>query len=839
MQINKKVKSKTLPHVLLMLLLLIPTYSFSLTKVYNADDLCYENPISTGGFMCSLTNNMSRGICTGGWNCGVKFPLKNIGDSNLTDVVVDYNESNLGGSFGDNCKANPKGSCKVTNNIDIGPFGILGTATEFNLTEPIQPNIDNNESIESSAFISMKCFKADNLFGRYIKDGKYYIGKIKPCGSIGHHFTTGPFDAWDTFRNIHDRNISTKIVNQDFNLTLASLNSANDATKAKNGIDMQYQLYDMNNHTNITNWMEYNASNGKDGASTIKTFNVNSARKNVRVRFKFCGHNNGSGIVLSSLSGCPSSDINTSTFSSDNFAVRPFAFKIFGNNQYKRAGEDFNLTVKAVDKNNYNIATGTIYNISSVINYNEPTSHLKITSHFYTPSASDIHQMKTDTGQTNVTTCPYSGSFTVNNTNFFNGETNATLNFSETGILDINISEKAGYEFAKVDEDDTSNSQRYIKPAIKIYDQNDISKTNILLFVPYSFTTTAQYNTTNQKNWVYMADIKNSNISFTAPKMAAYVFYTIKAYNKFGNLTKNFTKTCFPDVSVNCPTVNGLKLNATFDLFLDLDINSTKDANITLYSETNTSTPIYTPNKNISILKGKNSLQEWISPKQFKSGVGQAKVYLNIDRNISTSLNPIIINVQDANTSTSWMANPGSPVAFNGIFLDTNKTFFYGRVHAPDYSAENNTTISDAKIYYEVYCKDCGKSQYPSLGKESVDGVYWYINTAQDNSKDGNISGFPNFLNTTPSGYLTITPKNTSSGVEDYVITYTGSSYPYKEDINISASKWFIYNPYNSNATTDNFYVDFLGIGGWAGIGNTGKTVDLNISTRRSKRLEW
>ena len=75
--------------------------------------------------------------------------------------------------------------------------------------------------------------------------------------------------------------------------------------------------------------------------------------------------------------------------------------------------------------------------------------------------------------------------------------------------------------------------------------------------------------------------------------------------------------------------------------------------------------------------------------------------------------------------------------------------------------------------------------------------------------------------------------------MEDYVITYTGSSYPYKEDINISASKWFIYNPYNSNATTDNFYVDFLGIGGWAGIGNTGKTVDLNISTRRSKRLEW
>ena len=322
--------------------------------------------------------------------------------------------------------------------------------------------------------------------------------------------------------------------------------------------------------------------------------------------------------------------------------------------------------------------------------------------------------------------------------------------------------------------------------------------------------------------------------------MAAYLLYTIKAYNKDGNITKNYTKTCFPDVDeTNAPRVNGLKLNTTFDLFLDMDLNTTQDANISLYSESNTSNPIWTLNKNKSLSKGINHIKEWISPFQFENGVGQAKVHFNIDRNLSKPTNPINIKVIDVNTSTSWMSNPGSPKEFNGTIIDQNKIFFYGRVHAPDYSAENNTTINNAKIYYEVYCKNCNKSQYPSLGKESVDGVYWYVNKAQNNSKDGNITGFPNSLNTTPSHLLTITQNSISNGVENYTITYTGSSYPFKERIDINASPWFIYNPYDQTATTDSFYVDYSGVGGWAGIGKTGNTVDLNISTRRSKRIEW
>jgi len=46
------------------------------------------------------------------------------------------------------------------------------------------------------------------------------------CGTLGKIDIPIPqsfFNAWDIFRDISDRHISTKIVNQDFNLTIASL----------------------------------------------------------------------------------------------------------------------------------------------------------------------------------------------------------------------------------------------------------------------------------------------------------------------------------------------------------------------------------------------------------------------------------------------------------------------------------------------------------------------------------------------------------------------------------------------------------------------------------------
>ena len=382
---------------------------------------------------------------------------------------------------------------------------------------------------------------------------------------------------------------------------------------------------------------------------------------------------------------------------------------------------------------------------------------------------------------------------------FNNGKHYIDSNYSEVGIVNIKIQEINGSEFAIVDHNDTNDSQRLIVS----YDKN-------ISFTPDHFNISSSFKNKGQ-NFTYISNDLN---------ISAILDINITAKTINNTITQNYNSACYAknsDINISFSNINISPTNALTKL---------------LYFETNTSTE---GNSSINNIISLNNLPNTIFSTD-TNGTGSIQLKINFDRNKSKAVNPFDLNVTDINVTD---ANDTKGMKTLTSFIGNSVRFFYGRVHAPDYSAENNTTISDAKIYYEVYCKDCGKSQYPSLGKESVDGVYWYINTAQDNSKDGNISGFPNFLNTTPSGLLTITQNSISNGIENYTITYTGSSYPYKEKIDINTSSWLIYNPYNQNTAVDSFYVDYSGVGGWAGIGKTGHTIDLNISTRRSKRIEW
>jgi len=162
---------------LLQLLIFFNLFVFSLyakdSYIENANDICYEQPTSSG--VC-----LDMGICSGGLNCKHTYPLKNIGDSPLSNVKAFYDESGLEGSLGDNCGVTPSGTCTSKSNIDLGPIGILGKTSQFTLDNSI-PAGDNSNAIWAKNIINGSCFNGTNLYATYTKNGINYRGKLQAC----------------------------------------------------------------------------------------------------------------------------------------------------------------------------------------------------------------------------------------------------------------------------------------------------------------------------------------------------------------------------------------------------------------------------------------------------------------------------------------------------------------------------------------------------------------------------------------------------------------------------------------------------------------------------------
>ncbi len=53
-------------------------------------------------------------------------------------------------------------------------------------------------------------------------------------------------------------------------------------------------------------------------------------------------------------------------------------------------------------------------------------------------------------------------------------------------------------------------------------------------------------------------------------------------------------------------------------------------------------------------------------------------------------------------------------------------------------------------------------------------------------------------------------------------------------------NSWVIYNPDDAILNPDPFYrVRFINRSGWSGVGTTGHVLDVNASSRKTKRLNW
>ncbi len=794
---DKAVKSKTLTTLINVFLGVILSVTVVLASSPIKDtntSLCYEQPFESG---LNFLNTI--GIFN-----GVTTPIKNISNTNLTDVIIikTFKRINMTLMSKIGIDGVKKTIIKDGDGAHISS-NILGSFREFNgslFNKGIIYTIPKFKSGRIHTIYDKSVFTFNmskiKIGAAYTKNGKRYYAVLHRCGGGDRAYGTGPFDAWDVSLNnttpphLNNRHISTKIVNKAFQLTLASLNKENDAYELKKGAGRVYvAIYPKGSSVAISNQLSFNAT-VRDHI-TSSDFNVSSAQKKAVVGFKFCATynknittNKASYVLFPSIScknstvinDCNASTLGTPTwhlcYSTDEFAIRPYAFKIFGLNQYKRAGKNFNITIEALDDKG-----------KPTKNYDE-----NLTIQGNSPRL-DYNDIKRSDGCVN-------GSLTGRNLIFKNGKANVTLKYSEVGDLNLTVREINGSEFAKVNESDTNKSQRFIQ---------SYSKTITIL--PYRFDINASLSNNNGQKFTYLSNDLN---------MSAILDINITAQNMNNATTKNYNKKCYAkdtNLSISYTKLNITPSNALTKILYS-DTNASIDGNSSISSHDINLTDI-----NSSIFSNDNN------------GTGIIHLKINFDRNITKPVNPFDINVTDINV-TDVNGTKGQKI------LDQNATFYYGRVHAPNYKYQGPS--GSGKIYYEVYDDNASKKSLLPDGintQVGVDSVNWYINTHNIASKDGKINSLKEDMSP-PSVTATLL---TTSSPADFSLKYNESqNYPYQTTMLITPSPWLVYNPYNPTTKTDDFNVGFYKAqSNWAGVHDTNTSTDSNASTVTIQRVLW
>ena len=822
----------------------------------NADDLCYAeiNPIKKGFGLCFNFGFFSFGMASGG--CGKEIVLKNQSDSDLTDVDTSLVAKDLfKGHMIDHCyiddhKSNDE--CKQGDVMDFGFMGMSGLFQGSSVTFDPMPDFapNQNHSISSLSTISMSVFPTSQLYGTYIKDGELYRGEIKACGAPHppKSYTTGPFDAWDTYRNINDRNISTKIVNKPYNLVLASINASQTNVETKAHIDkVYYGIAKKDQNGRYSSYLVDPTTNPPINFSTdtdvTKNFNISSASSDTRVVFRFCADYNGSAYTLYPPDIKCTGDANIvlwpdeqnivgwrETVSSDAFAVRPDHFTVENaptTNQ--KAGVPFNLKLHAVDVNG-----------NDVRDYNKSIG------------ANAIASPSLDHNDTKPNCQPASRVLNVTG-GFRDGVANLNINYNEVGNLHINLTEHNSTDYAHIDLDDTDfNHMIHDSPNHKgsIYREITPASLNIT-FIPDHFALQNiklhDHHETLDANFTYLANTPAMH------NMAARLDFNVTAKNTTNNTTYNYNSACY------AKAITALDIDYRIDNAVANNVNPGVLKTI-LYSW-------YDDSMTLNKADGNQTLSSSLTiPSIVKNvfntdhnGTAKLKVQLNFDRIIKTPVRPFHLFVADINVSNIDGVTDNNTAAKS----DKNATFYYARVSPlKDFYPNIIAASVNTPIFIDIYCDISGDLNYTKCNKLGIDTaggeftnnhLKWWRSLKHDQSKnDGNVT----LKVTTLSGTLNktkvvIVP---GSNAEDKNITVslpTNVTRPYTVDIDLDTNNptdtndWVIYNPKSpvppmvETAPSPFEQVGFIGNSNWTGHGETGNVVDSNANKKANRRLGW
>ena len=265
---------------------------------------------------------------------------------------------------------------------------------------------------------------------------------------------------------------------------------------------------------------------------------------------------------------------------------------------------------------------------------------------------------------------------------------NVDINYSEIGDINISIQEIQGSEFAKVDSDDTADSDRYIE-----------ANSTVVTVKPYEINiTSSSFSTSTGTRWLY--DAKNIDDMFTTP------LAEVSVYSKSGNLMSDFNSSCY-----------GSDMNITFHYDYDAQSSTklTLDGNLTSLDS-----DITDINKTVILY---SSL--------FSGGKATATYRFGVDKNVSNPINPVNVGMKDITIDTPNLSKLyGSAKDTNTLPTETNATLYYGRLRADD--IKTNTSPINQKLYFEIYSSN-------SLSSFPQDSINWYLNSNHTESKYGSV----------------------------------------------------------------------------------------------------
>jgi hypothetical protein len=443
-------------------------------------------------------------------------------------------------------------------------------------------------------------------------------GFDSPCCSYDD---ANSFDSWNTYRDIDDRNISTAIVDVDVDLTLASLNDANDDYKEFNGT-VCARVVATDDETNTKSaWVK---SIFEDENTTTITLHAKSAYEDSTLFIKWHKDKN------ESETDCDD-DLDDKTTSTDNFAIRPKEFFIKLSSENVKAAEKFKISFIAGKDEN---TPAKDYNKTQA----DKSFEVKIAE--------------------NKSTC-IEGDFDPDITkevDFEDGnKTFDDVSYGEIGYINLKITEESvscSKRYAKVDCDDKNISGSWSTQKELLITQKDKNIT----VVPFEFKVTLS-SSNHADKFTYIAN--------EIDKISAKLDINITAKNKDGNTTKNYNKSCY---------ANDTDITLKYDSLGDSNIGDF----IYFYKNIDEESVVFTKAKNDDV--DFELSKDYFRDVDDENGSAIFEMHYNFGRVYYKPTNPFDMNITKFEVEDSTDASVSGYSDSDGV----EANFCFGRVKTKD-----------------------------------------------------------------------------------------------------------------------------------------------------------